>query len=193
MTEIIELGDNKYSVDIDNTDDIKRVLITEIMFQHNKHNIVARRYGQSEQVDYTPQISITRRTGNKGSLQITYWPTYSVYNSYRSIICFTQDIRTSMKNLITKVIKKCEQTNESHAKTQEKKEQFIQFVNSEFGHMNDMTPDFNRYHNSAYAEFKTDDVKASLSERGVDGRYHLYVTVDEDRESIIRIINKLFS
>jgi hypothetical protein len=119
-----QIGDNTYTVNLDDDESIKGALIKEIQHQHEIYGI---------DNDKTIHISVWDGRKEGHAKRLIYYINYDVYLTDRAIGAQKPDSTVeNMNELVKKVIKKCEQKRESNLKKAKISNDFKRFIESAF-------------------------------------------------------------
>jgi len=185
--QTIELETNTYTIDTDDHDTMKNALEAEIRYQFQSRNIeLPQGYnGQPHNVN----IYINKRSTPSGRevLQFNYSAPYKVISDYKSIRCYSVDPVKSMKDIITKLIKKINDATEVKQHTANKNQEFIDEVKSQFGYADIEFSDTTNYVNQKC------QAKISFNEGHITlyQDWHMYITSLDDKKNVIALIDKL--
>jgi hypothetical protein len=131
-----QIGDNTYTVNLDDNESVKNALVSEIKYQHEIYGInndktihISVWDGPKEAQPEAGVIATNPATAKR----LVYYINYDVYLTDRAIGAQKPDSTVeNMNELVKKVIKKCEQKRESNLKKAKISNDFKRFIESTF-------------------------------------------------------------
>lgn len=180
----IELGDNKYIVDLNDDDSIKKAIVSEITALHKKYEIT---YNGAP-----PKVPVYIYTSNKDDdlKTISYWTDYNLYLTNRTISGSRQDTTVgNMKEIIKKVIKKCGEKRVDNIEKQKGTVEFKKIINTHFGTRAKSIKFEQDWNKKDYCKITSRD--GIVIE--IHPNYEMYVSSNKNKDDVIKMTTKLLA
>ena len=191
MTQI-NLGDNRYDIDMDSDTSIIDALEAEIKFQYRKYNFELRK--DSNGVEYPLRISVGRRSLPRGTpvRVFEYSPEYRLISDTQTIRCYSRDTVKSITDLIDKFIQRCKETVELNETVSGVNQEFMDELNRNFPYAKIEYSDSDRWPGQKnHAKIYFDNGHIELYH---DRDLTTYITIDKGpRQNTYDVINKLLN